>query len=139
MDEISHRLRTPGLGHSKLNIDGHYNQICQCGAIKTEVHMFLDCPFTCASRRMLITNASKILAEENVFFHSEFAALNRAELVEKLLFGQPKLSKSPSLRLFRQTCLFCPEIHPFNMNSPFDTFSVCAVLFLCMCVIFLLC
>ena len=29
------------LGHSKLNIDGRYNHICQCGAIKTEVHMIL--------------------------------------------------------------------------------------------------
>ena len=27
------------LGHSKLNIDGRYNQICQCGAIKTEIHV----------------------------------------------------------------------------------------------------
>jgi len=27
--------------HGKLNIDGHYNQICQCGAIKT-VHIFLE-------------------------------------------------------------------------------------------------
>ena len=58
------------LGHSKLNIDGRYNQICQCGTIKTEVHMFLECPSTCASRRMLFANVSKILAEENVFSYS---------------------------------------------------------------------
>ena len=90
------------LGHSKLNIDGRYNrynQICQCGAIKTEVHMFLECPFTCTSRRMLLTNVSKILAEENVFSRSEFAALNRAELVKILLFGHPKLSKKAVLTL----------------------------------------
>jgi len=98
------------LGHSKLNIDGHYNQICQCGAIKTEIHMFLECPSTCASRRMLTRNVSKIQVEENVFSHSEFSALNRAELVEILLFGHPKLSKNPSLRLFKQTC---PKNPPF--------------------------
>ena len=101
------------LGHSKLNIDGRYNQICQCGAIKTEVHMFLECPFTCASRRMLLTNVSKILAEENVFSYSEFAALNPAELVEIILFGHLKLSKIPSLRLIRQTCLFLSRNTPF--------------------------
>jgi len=28
------RLPTPGLGHSELNINGHYNQIYQCGASK---------------------------------------------------------------------------------------------------------
>ena len=70
------------LGHSKLNIDDRYNQICQCGAIKTEVHMFLECPSTCASRRILFINVSKILTEENVFSYSEFAALNPPELVE---------------------------------------------------------
>jgi len=101
------------LGHIKLNIDGRYNQICQCGAIKTEVHMFLECPSACASRRMLFTNVSKILAEEDVFYYSEFAALNPAELVEKVLFGHPKLSKSPSLRVFRQTCLFLSRNTPF--------------------------
>ena len=101
------------LGHSKLNIDGRYNQICQGGAIKTEVHMFLECPFTCASRPMLLTNVSKILAEENVFSYSEFAALNPAELVEIILFGHLKLSKIPSLRLFRQTCLFLSRNTPF--------------------------
>ena len=127
------------LGHGKLNIDGRYNQICQCGAIKTEVHMFLEYPSTCASRRMLFTNVSRILAEENVFSYSEFAALNPAELVEIGLFGHPKLSKSPPLRLFGQTCLFLSEIHPFNMTSPFDTFSVSTVLFVCMCVIFFFC
>ena len=100
------------IGHSKLNIDGGYNQICQCGAIKTEVHMFLERPSTCASRRLLFTNVSKILAEENVFSYSEFAALNPAELVEIVLFGHPKLSKSPSMRLFRQTCLF------LSINTP---------------------
>jgi len=101
------------LGHRKLNIDGRYNQICHCDAIKTEVHMFLECPSTCASRRMLFTNVFKILAEENVFSYSEFAALNPAELVEIILFGHPKLSKSPSLRLFRQTCLFLSRNTPF--------------------------
>jgi len=101
------------LGHSKLNVDGHYNQICQCGAIKAEIHMFLECPSTCASRQMLITNVSKILVEENVFSHSEFAALNRAELVEVLLFEHPKLSKNSSLRFFKQTCLFLFKNPPF--------------------------
>jgi len=101
------------LGHSKLNIDGRYNQICQCGAFKTKVHMFLECPFTCASRRMLFTNLSKILAKENVFSYTGFAALNPAELIEIVLFGHPKLSKSPSLRLFRQTCLFLSRNTPF--------------------------
>jgi len=69
--------------------------------LKAEVHMFLECPCTCASSRMLFTNVSKILAEQNVFSYSEFAALNPAELVEIVLFGHPKLSKSPSLRLFK--------------------------------------
>jgi len=101
------------LAHIKLNIDGGHNQICQCGAIKTEVHMFLECPFTCASRRMLFTNVSKILAEENVFSYSEFAALNPAELVEIIIFGHLKPSKIPSLRLFRQTCLFLSRNTPF--------------------------
>jgi len=54
--------------------------------------MLLECPSTCASRRMLFTNVSKILAEENVFSYSEFAALNEAELVEIVLLGHPKLS-----------------------------------------------
>jgi len=101
------------LGHSKLNIDDRYNQICQCGAIKTEVHIFLECPSTCASHRMLFTNVSKILAEENVFSYSKFAALKLAEFVEIVLFGHAKLSKSPSLRLFRQTCLFVSRNTPF--------------------------
>jgi len=68
--------------------------------------MFLECPSTCATRHMLITNVSKILVEENVFSYSSIDALNRTELVEVLLFGHPKLSKNPSLRLFEQTCLF---------------------------------
>ena len=93
--------------------DGRYNQICQYGAIKTEVHMFLECTSTCASRRMLFTNVYKILAEENVFSYSEFAALNPAELVEIVLFRHPKLSKSPSLGLFRQTCLLLSRNTPF--------------------------
>jgi len=101
------------LGHSKFNIDGRYNLICQCGAIKTEVHIFLECPSTCASRRMLFTNVSKILAEENVFSYCEFAALDPAELVEIVLFGHPTLSKGPSLRLFRQTRLFLSRNTPF--------------------------
>jgi len=53
------------------------------------------------------------LAEENVFSYSEFAALNPAELVEIILFGHLKLSKCPSLRLFRQTCLFLSRNIPF--------------------------
>ena len=68
---------------------------------QTEVRMFLECPSTCASRRMLFAKVSKILAEENVFPYPEFATLNPAELVETVLFGHPKLSKSPSLRLFK--------------------------------------
>jgi len=48
-----------------------------------------------------------------VFSYSEFAALNPAELVEIVLFGHPKLSKSPSLSLFRQTCLFLSRNTPF--------------------------
>ena len=101
------------LGHSKLNVDGRYNQICQCGAIKTEGHMFLECPSTCTSRQMLTTSVSKNLVEENVSSRSEFAALNRAELVKILLFGHPKLSKKPSLHLFKQTCLFLSKNPPF--------------------------
>jgi len=27
------------LGHSKFNIDGHYNHICQCGFIKTKLYI----------------------------------------------------------------------------------------------------
>jgi len=134
---VRKRLGTPGLGHSKLNIDGHYNQICQCGAIKTEIHMFLECPSICASRQMLTTNVSKILVEKNVLSHSDFAALNRAELVEILLFGHPKLSKNPSSRLKKRVCS-CSKIHSFNITSPFNTFYVCGVLFVWMCVIFLL-
>jgi len=42
------------LGHGKLNIDGHYNQICECGAIKTEVHIFLECPSTYTSRQPIL-------------------------------------------------------------------------------------
>jgi len=56
------------LGHSKLNMDGHYNQICQCVAIKTKIHIFFECPSTYTSRQMLITNVSKILVEENIYF-----------------------------------------------------------------------
>jgi len=62
---------------------------------------------------MLLTNVSKILAEENVFSYSEFAALNPAELVEIFLFGHLKFSQIPSLRLFRQTCLFLSRNTPF--------------------------
>jgi len=62
---------------------------------------------------MLFTNVSKILAEENVFSYSEFATLNPAELVEIVFFGHPELSKSPSLPLFRQTCLFSSRNTPF--------------------------
>jgi len=65
--------------HSTLNIDGHYNHVCQCGAIKTEVHIFLECSSTYSSRQMLITNVSKILVEENIFSHSEFTTLNHPE------------------------------------------------------------
>ena len=68
------------------------------------------------SRQMLTTNVSKILVEENVFSRSEFAALNRAELVKILLFGHPKLSKHPSLRLFKQTCLFLSKNPPYNLT-----------------------
>jgi len=28
------------LGHSKLNVDGRYNQICQCISTKTELNIF---------------------------------------------------------------------------------------------------
>jgi len=78
------------LGHIKLNMDSHCNQICQCGAIKTEVHIFLECPSTYTSRQLLITNVSKILVEENIISHSEFAALHRTELIKILLFGQDR-------------------------------------------------
>jgi len=98
--------------HSKkLIIDGHYYEICQCGAIKTEVHMFLECPSTYTSRQTLITNVFKVLVEENIFSHSEFTTLNHTELIKMLLFGHPKLSTNPSLCLFKQTCLFLSE-HP---------------------------
>jgi len=81
--------------------------------MKTEAHMFLEYPSTCTSRRMLFTNVSKILAEENVLSCSEFAALNPTELVEIVLFAHPKLSKSLSLPLFRQTCLSLSRNTPF--------------------------
>jgi len=55
-----------------LNIDGHYNKICQCGAIKTGVHIFFEYPSTYTSRQIVITNASEILVEEKIFSHSEF-------------------------------------------------------------------
>jgi len=101
------------LGHGKLNVDGHYNQICECGAIKTEVYIFLECPSTNTSRQMLITNVSEILGEENIFSHSEFAALNRTELIKILPFGHPELSKKTSLCLFKQKCLFLSKHPPF--------------------------
>jgi len=101
------------LGHSKLKIDGHYNQICQCGAIKTEVHIFLECPSIYTSRQMLITNVCKILVEQNIFPHTEFSTLNRTELIKILLFRRLELSKNPSLCLFKQTCLFLSKHPPF--------------------------
>ena len=126
------------LGHNKLNIDGHYNQICQCGAIKTEIHMFLECPSTCASRRMLFTNVSKILAEENVFSHSEL--LHRIELNWSTYFSSDTLN---CLKVRHCACLgrrvcFCPDIRPFNMTSPFDTFLF-VLFYLCVCVSFFFC
>ena len=73
------------LGHSKLNIDDHCNQICQCGAIKTEVEIFFECPPTYTSHQMLITNVSRILVKENRFPPSEFTTLNCTELIKILL------------------------------------------------------
>jgi len=95
------------LGHSKLNIDGHCNQICQCGSIKPELHICFECPSTYTSpRQLLISNVSKILVDENIFSHFEFTSLNRIELIKILLFGHPDLSTNPSLYLFKRTCLF---------------------------------
>jgi len=65
------------LGHSKLSIDGHYNQICQCGAVKTEIDIFFEFPSTYTSLQMLISHVSKILVGQNIFSHTEFATLNR--------------------------------------------------------------
>jgi len=56
------------LEHGKLKIDGHYNQIYQCGAIKAEVHIFLECPSPYTLRQILITNVFKILVEECFLF-----------------------------------------------------------------------
>ena len=61
-----------------------------------------------------------------------------SELVPIFSFSSGTLN---CLKVRHCTCLdrrvcFCPEIHPFNMTSPFDTSSVCTVLFVCMCVIF---
>jgi len=131
-------LRMLRLGHGKLNINGHYSQICQC-AIKTEIHMFLECPSICASRQMLTTNVSKILVEENVFSRYEFAALNRAELVEIFFFDILSCLKIRPYACLNKRVCSCPKIHPFNITSLFETLSVCAVLFVCLCVIFLLC
>ena len=100
------------LVHSKLNIDGHYNQICQCGAIKTELHVFFECRSTDTSRQMLISNVSKILVDE-MCFPTEFTTLNRTELIKILLFGHPDLSKNSALCLFRQTCLFLSKHSPY--------------------------
>ena len=73
--------------------------------------VLLRLKFTCFLS--VLPNVSKILAKENVFSYSEFAALNPAEFVEIVLFRHPKLSKSPSLRLFTQTCLFLSRNTPF--------------------------
>jgi len=101
--------------------------------------MFRECPSTCASLRMLFTNVSKILAEENVFSYTEFSALNPAELVEIVLFGHTKLSKSPSLRLLRQTCLFLSRNTPFQYTCydkfPFNFKLVRSVLTLSVAVV----
>jgi len=124
----SKRLGTTGLGHSKLNIDGHYDQICQCGSIKADLHIFCECPSTYTSRQMLISNVSKILVDENTFSHSEFTSLNRIELTKIHLFGHPDLSKNPFLCLFKETCLFHQSIHPFNITLPSTVFSLCNIL-----------
>jgi len=79
--------------------------------IRSVIVVLLRLKFTCFLS--VLPNVSKILAKENVFSYSEFAALNPAELVEIVLFRHPKLSKSPSLRLFRQTCLFLSRNTPF--------------------------
>jgi len=67
------------LGHSKLNIDGHYNQICQCGSIKTKLHIFFECLSTYTSRQMLISTFCKILVDENIISRSEFTKLHRID------------------------------------------------------------
>jgi len=38
--QLRYNLGLYRLGHGELNIDGHCNRICQCGAVKTEHHMF---------------------------------------------------------------------------------------------------
>ena len=64
------------LGHSKLNIDGRYNQICQCGAIKTsKLTCFLSVLPPVRRTECCLQMSLKILAKENVFSYSEFAAL----------------------------------------------------------------
>ena len=68
------------LGHSKLNIDGHYNQICQCGSIKTKLHIFFECLSTYTSPQMLISTFCKILVDENIISRSEFTKLHRIDL-----------------------------------------------------------
>jgi len=114
------------LGHSKLSIDGHYNQICQCGSIKTELHIFLECPSTYTSRQMLISSVSKILVDENTFSHYEFTSLNRIESTKILLFGHPDLPKNPSLCLFKQMCLILSAVFSLcNVSSV----RLCASLF----------
>ena len=80
-----------------VNIDNQYNQICQYGAIETEVHVVLKCSSTYTSRQILITNVSEILVQENILSDSEFITLNRTELIKKLLFGHPELSKKSVL------------------------------------------
>jgi len=90
------------LGHSKLNIDGRCNQIYQCGAIRTEVHIFLECPSTYTSRQILITIVSKILVEENIFSTLNLLnRINRTELIKILLFKHPELFKNLCLCLLK--------------------------------------
>jgi len=117
------------LGYSKFNIDGHYNQICQCGAIKAEVQIFLECSSTYTSRQMLITNASKILVEESIFSHSELTTLNRTELIKILSLDILNCLKIRPYACFSRRVCFCVGTHPFNITSPSTMFSVCTVLF----------
>jgi len=63
-----------------------------------------------------------------IYFHSEFTTLNRTEQIKIFFHGNPQLSKNPSFRLIKQTCVFCQSTHTFNITSHSTVFSVCNLL-----------
>jgi len=90
------------LWHKKLNIGGNYNQIFQCGSIKTKLHIFFECPSIYTSRQILISKVCNILVHKNLYSRSKI-----------LLFGHRAPSKNLCLCLFKQKCLFLSKNPPF--------------------------